>query len=205
MVKLPSPPRDGNLCEHCVALCCRYFALALDPPTTRRCFEDMRWFLLHQDCVIFVDEGEWFIQINRRCRELRPDNRCGIYETRPTICREYQADGCDFDGEEYEYDHLFTTAEQLEAFAETYLAKRRQRQNAARSASDDSQGENGSNGKGSKTTGNGQSGKSRSDGAGSRRATTNAARAESSPLRAHRPINPNRKSSKSKTQRTRNG
>lgn len=31
--------------------------------------------------------GEDFALDNGRCRHLQPDNRCGIYESRPEICR----------------------------------------------------------------------------------------------------------------------
>lgn len=87
----------------------------------------MRWYLLHGDVLIFVEEGEWYIQFNTRCRHLGPDNRCGIYATRPKICREYSTKGCDYHPDEYEYDYLFTEPEQLEAFAREYLRRRRAR------------------------------------------------------------------------------
>jgi Fe-S-cluster containining protein len=31
--------------------------------------------------------GEDFALADGRCRHLQPDNRCGIYESRPEICR----------------------------------------------------------------------------------------------------------------------
>lgn len=30
-----------------------------------------------------------FVRIFHRCDQLTPDNLCAVYETRPTICREY--------------------------------------------------------------------------------------------------------------------
>ncbi len=126
-VKLPILSENGSLCEQCVALCCRYFAFQIDKPTTKRDFEDMRWYLLHEDSLIFVEDGEWYIQINRKCRALLPDNRCGIYENRPSICREYKTKGCDWHADEYNYEHLFTEPEQIAVFAREYLAKRRKR------------------------------------------------------------------------------
>lgn len=131
-MKLPVLSNLGSLCEQCVALCCRYYAFAIDPPKTKRDFEDIRWFMLHEDTLIFVEEGEWFIQVNRKCRALLPDNRCGIYENRPAICREYTTEACDFHGDEYDYDELFTEPEQIERYAREYLAKQRKRKAAAR-------------------------------------------------------------------------
>lgn len=124
-MKLPILSKSGSLCDQCVALCCRYFAFEIDKPTTRRDFEDLRWYMLHDDVLIFVEEGEWYIQINRKCKALLPDNRCAIYENRPSICRQYTTDHCDWHAEEYHYDHLFTEPEQIAAFAKEYLAKKR--------------------------------------------------------------------------------
>ena len=38
---------------------------------------------------------------------------CGIYDTRPQICRSYSTDNCDYHGGDYNYDHLFTSADDL--------------------------------------------------------------------------------------------
>jgi uncharacterized protein len=46
----------------------------------------------------YKDEDGWFLLVNNRCLHLEADGRCGIYETRPQICREHSNDGCEFDG-----------------------------------------------------------------------------------------------------------
>ena len=106
------------LCEHCAAACCRYLAIPLDEPTTARDFDDIRWYLMHTDISVFVEEGDWYIQFQTRCKNLGEDNRCGIYEIRPEICEEYKAGDCDYTCGAYGYDHLFTHAKQIEAFFE---------------------------------------------------------------------------------------
>lgn len=126
-MKLPVLSATSSLCDQCVALCCRYFAFAIDKPKTRRDFEDLRWFILHEDCIIFVENGDWYIQINRKCKALLPDNRCSIYESRPAICREYTTEGCDWHGDEYDYDELFTEPDQVERYMKEFLAKQRKR------------------------------------------------------------------------------
>jgi Fe-S-cluster containining protein len=131
-MKLPIKPDSKNLCGKCTGLCCRYFALAIDKPETRREFEDIRWYLLHRDTTIFVEDGEWYLQINAKCRALMDDNRCAIYEKRPTICRAYKEANCDWHGDEYDYDHIFVEPEQLAQYAEDYLAKKRKRRAAAK-------------------------------------------------------------------------
>jgi Fe-S-cluster containining protein len=126
-VKLEVLSRSGSLCDQCVALCCRYYAFSIDKPETRRDFEDLRWYVLHEDTLIFVEDGEWYVQVNRKCRALLPDNRCGIYENRPAICRSYDTDGCDWHADAYDYDHVFSEPEQIERFAKEYLAEKRRR------------------------------------------------------------------------------
>ncbi len=104
------------LCEHCAGACCRYLALPLDVPEDRRDFDDIRWYLMHEGISVFVEEGDWYVQIQTRCKNLRDDNLCGVYESRPSICRDYKAEDCDYSGGQFGYDHLFTHPVQLEAY-----------------------------------------------------------------------------------------
>jgi Fe-S-cluster containining protein len=129
-MKLPTDSRSTDLCGKCVGLCCRYFALAIDKPETRRDFEDIRWYLLHEDSTVFVEDGQWYLQINRKCRALLPDNRCAIYEKRPPICRSYNTEKCDWHGDEYEYEHVFVDPDDVARYATEYLSKKRKRQAA---------------------------------------------------------------------------
>lgn len=112
------------LCEHCTAVCCRYLAIPLDEPSGKRDYDDMRWYLMHQNVSIFVEDGDWFIQYQTRCKNLAVDNQCTIYDTRPEICREYQPGECDYSETDYGYDHYFTHPKQIEDF---YFDKTRRR------------------------------------------------------------------------------
>lgn len=127
------------LCEHCTAACCKYIALPLDPPEDKRDYDDIRWYVMHDGILVFVEDGDWYIQVQTPCKNLRDDNLCGIYETRPHICREYKADGCDYTGGDYGYELLFTHPEQVEAYARIQLG-----------TSNNSQGKNGAQQKASK-------------------------------------------------------
>jgi Fe-S-cluster containining protein len=111
------------LCDQCAALCCRYFALPIDNPTDKRDYDNIRWYLLHQNVVIFVESEQWYIAILNRCRELQSDNRCGIYEIRPAICRSYTTDNCDYHAGDYGYDQLFTSADAFWEYALKTLAE----------------------------------------------------------------------------------
>ena len=125
----------SNLCEHCTGVCCNYVALPIDIPTTTRDFDDIRWYLMHENMTVFVEDGDWYVQFATRCRNLRPDNRCGAYETRPKICREYQAGECDYEGGAHDYEQLFSRPEHIEAYAAERQKKRRARRDGAKKKS----------------------------------------------------------------------
>ncbi|MCG6155500.1 YkgJ family cysteine cluster protein [Rubinisphaera margarita] len=119
------------LCDHCTAKCCRYFALPIDTPDSREELENIRWYLLHEDVSIFVDEGTWFLMVHTVCRKLRSDNLCGIYETRPQICRDYSTDNCEYDGDGC-YDQLFESPEQMWEYIEAVYPQKKPKRKPAR-------------------------------------------------------------------------
>lgn len=114
------------LCSHCPAKCCQYFALPIDTPTTWAEFEYIRWFLLHERAAVFVEEGEWYLLVYSRCKHLRDDNLCGIYSSRPKVCRDYSTTKCEYD-DHWVYEQYFETPEQVEEYAEAVLGPRRDR------------------------------------------------------------------------------
>jgi Fe-S-cluster containining protein len=114
----------------CSAICCNYLALEIDKPNSKKEFEYIRWYLLHENTHVFVESGKWYLQIWNKCTHLQPDNKCGIYETRPEICREYgtsdkgQVNCHAVSSENEEYDILFTEPEEVEAFYRNWHEKR---------------------------------------------------------------------------------
>lgn len=113
------------LCSHCTAVCCRYIALPIETPTERSDFDDIRWYLIHHGVSVFVEDGDWYIAFQATCRHLLPDYRCGIYETRPKICRSYTTDNCDYHSGDYGWEQHFTSAEHLDEFLKTWSPKKR--------------------------------------------------------------------------------
>ncbi len=111
------------LCEHCTAACCRYIALPIDKPDSAGEFENIRWYLAHENISVFVDKGEWYISFATPCRYLREDFKCGIYKTRPKICRSYRTDNCDYHGGEYRYEQYFSEPAQIEQYAAEVLGE----------------------------------------------------------------------------------
>jgi Fe-S-cluster containining protein len=119
------------LCNYCTARCCRYFALPIETPTTWQDFDHMRWYVMHGKTAIFVDDGTWFLLVNGDCQHLLADNRCGIYHTRPQICRDYSTDNCEYDNNGC-YDKYFESPAQVWEYAETVLPPRRRKKDASK-------------------------------------------------------------------------
>ncbi len=117
-------PAGEVLCSYCPARCCRYFALPIDAPTTWADYGNMRWYIMHGRTAIFVDGDTWFLMVYGDCENLMPDNRCGIYLTRPQICRDYTTDNCEYDNDGV-YDKFFESADQLWEYAAATLPPRK--------------------------------------------------------------------------------
>jgi uncharacterized protein len=113
-------PAGEVLCSYCTAKCCRYFAMGIDTPTTWEQFDNMRWYMMHGTFSVFVDSGVWYLVIPGDCQHLLPDQRCGAYETRPQICRDYTTDACEYDNDGV-YDQYFETPDQLWEYAHAVL------------------------------------------------------------------------------------
>jgi len=90
--------------------------LAIDRPERAADFDYFRWYLLHEQATIFTEDNDWFLLVHTVCKHLGNDNRCGIYETRPKICREYTTENCEYD-DGYTFDRYFETAEQIEEYS----------------------------------------------------------------------------------------
>lgn len=104
------------LCNYCTAKCCRYFSLSIDTPNTAADFDYLRWYLLHDFASVFTEGDNWYILVHTKCKHLKADNRCGIYETRPKICRDYTTKNCEYD-DDYTYDRYFETGEQVAEYS----------------------------------------------------------------------------------------
>jgi uncharacterized protein len=113
-------PSDKVLCEYCTAKCCRYFALPLDAPEDLADFEFIRWFLLHERATIFREDDTWYLLVHTVCRHLQDNNMCGIYETRPQVCRDYSTKDCEYE-DDWTYDFYLERPEQVAEYCEATL------------------------------------------------------------------------------------
>jgi Fe-S-cluster containining protein len=116
-------PKDKVLCEYCTAKCCRYFAVTIETPEDRNDFEYIRWFLLHDSAAVFKEDDNWYLLVHTQCKHLQPDNRCGIYETRPHVCREYATKDCEFE-DDWTYEFYLETPEQVAEYMEAVLQEK---------------------------------------------------------------------------------
>ena len=105
-----------NPCQRCTGLCCRYFALPIDNPDEWKDYDDIRWYLSHENVTVFVEDGQWHLNVNSPCRHLDAAHRCSNYTMRPKICRKYKTDDCDLTGGDYGYELHFTDDKQMEEY-----------------------------------------------------------------------------------------
>lgn len=87
-----------NKCGFCPGTkCCTYFTQHIPTPRSRYDFDHLLWQVSHENVQAYKDEDGWYLLINNKCAHLAADGRCGIYDTRPQVCREYSNDFCEFD------------------------------------------------------------------------------------------------------------
>lgn len=96
-------------CSKCSAICCKHVALELDQPSSKTDYDNIRWYLMHDNMEVFIDhEGDWYLKFETPCRYLQ-GKMCGIYNDRPKICREYPDEDqeCEFEGDGDYYQEIF--------------------------------------------------------------------------------------------------
>jgi len=90
-----SDDKNKDLCADC-SLCCEAVTIELDPPTDYEDLDNILWYVLHKDVVVYLDEeDDWYISFKAKCEALDDAKLCTAYNTRPNVCREYTQDGCE--------------------------------------------------------------------------------------------------------------
>jgi len=104
---------DKVSCAMCGG-CCKHIAIQIDTPEDKEDFEDIMWYLLHDNVNVFIDdEDDWYVEFSTKCSALNDDNSCKVYETRPQICRRYDPESCVKNGEGEAEKFKFRTREDL--------------------------------------------------------------------------------------------
>ena len=114
--------------------CCTYVATQIDNPSTFKQYENIYWYLTHENVAVYIDwEGDWYLEFQTRCRNLTETRACGIYIDRPVVCSEFSWTDCERNSGLQGWRHYFKSYEDLlgvmqakrpKAFAR-YAAKRR--------------------------------------------------------------------------------
>ncbi len=115
---LPGSEYGESKCQRCTnSKCCTYFTQAIDAPRSKQDFDHLLWQISHRGVQLYKDKSGWYLLINTVCTHLQPDGRCGVYEARPQICRDYTNDFCEFDAPaEDGFDLFFPDYEALLAY-----------------------------------------------------------------------------------------
>lgn len=109
---------EKNLCDGCDS-CCRHIAVKIDKPESKKEFDQIRWFLLHEDVWVFIDNDDsWNLQVNNRCEKLKDDTMCGYYNERPQICLDYSSENCERNGDGDSFKVMFKSLEDFESRVE---------------------------------------------------------------------------------------
>ena len=104
-------------CKTCTGQCCRYITVPFGPATTEKQFDDMRWYLSHEDVCVFEEKELWYVSIKTVCKYLAPDtNICLNYEDRPQICRDFDPAICEHNCDRYGFDLQFYTDKEMKEY-----------------------------------------------------------------------------------------
>ena len=107
-----------NKCSFCVGTkCCVYVTQEMETPRSISDFDHLMWQLAHQNMQAYKDEDGWFLIAMNKCQFLLPQGACGIYETRPQICRDYSNDFCEYDEPaQKHFEFYFKTYQELDDY-----------------------------------------------------------------------------------------
>ena len=103
----------SSKCDSCKpAKCCLYTSMEIDPPETRKDYEYNLWLIAHKNISFYVDRKIWHINFASRCKFLKKDNRCKIYDKRFSVCRNHDTDSCEDTGD-YDFSEYFNNYDEL--------------------------------------------------------------------------------------------
>ena len=119
--------QESMLCISCGAKCCRYVTVPIEAPRTQKDFDRVRWYLIHKNVRVAVDQLEWYLEFITPCLHVTPGHVCRDYENRPQVCRDYgnSRSGCEVDG--VDHSEYFKSAAEFDRWLEEGGAHRRKR------------------------------------------------------------------------------
>ena len=82
-------------CTRC-GTCCTTVGVEIETPETEEDFEDIKWYLYHKGLTVYIDrDGDWNVEIHTKCKHLKKNNTCSMYDNRPSVCKDYDDRVCD--------------------------------------------------------------------------------------------------------------
>lgn len=107
-----------NKCSFCTgSICCTYVTQHIDTPRSKVDFQHLLWQVSHDHVKAYKDVDGWTLLIEAKCQHLQIHGACGIYATRPQICRDHSNEYCEFDApSEDGFDLYFQNYEELLAY-----------------------------------------------------------------------------------------
>jgi Fe-S-cluster containining protein len=119
LVELPG----AHPCAGCGA-CCTYVATQIDDPTTFKDYENLFWYLAHENVAVYIDwEGDWYLEFRTRCKNLTDAKTCAIYVDRPRVCSDFSFTDCEKNSGEPAAKHHFDSYEDLLGFLQARRPK----------------------------------------------------------------------------------
>jgi|GEM_PF-1780614 len=117
-------PDQFTICtEHCGARCCRYITVGVPAPRSVDDWDELRWWLAHEEVMITHDPDGWMLHVRTRCQNLKADNACAVYPDHMLCCQAYDPNDCEFTGE-IPFDVQLLTQTDLADYLERRRLKR---------------------------------------------------------------------------------
>lgn len=117
-----TPETKCTFCKN--SKCCTYITQQIDAPRSMHDFDHLLWQLSHRNVSLYQDDEGWFLLVDNPCRHLVPGVGCGIYETRPNVCRSHSNDYCELDAPaEESFKKYFPDYETLDAYCRKRFKK----------------------------------------------------------------------------------
>ena len=110
--------KKADTCKGCDAPCCKYIMIEIEEPDEPEERDAARWFVTHKGVSVRVMDGTWYVHFSTPCLQLGEENRCKVYDIRPTICRDHPASACERSDREECYDLVFNSLTQLDKWLE---------------------------------------------------------------------------------------
>lgn len=129
----PATEMQRRCQRECKARCCRYITVVLPAPRQKADFDELSWFLAHEDISVYVESRRWHLEVGNRCKYLTKDNLCRAYDGRPDVCRGYETDECEYPDRPSHALHFDTKDEFDYWWARKRERERRRRKRLARS------------------------------------------------------------------------